>query len=117
LAQAYRKKLEYYGPVFSKMEAKTGSITLRFTHAAGLRTVDGKAPKSFSIAGADRKFYRAEATIQDNAIVLRSSSVPNPVAARYAWDMDPEVNLVNASGLPAFPFRTDNWPGLTDKAR
>jgi sialate O-acetylesterase len=117
LAQTYRKKLEYYGPVFSKMEAKTGSITLRFTHAAGLRTVDGKAPKSFSIAGADRKFYWAEATIQDNAIVLRSSSVPNPVAARYAWDMDPEVNLVNASGLPAFPFRTDTWPGLTDKAR
>lgn len=117
LAQTYRKKLEYYGPVFSKMEAKTGSITLRFTHAAGLRTVDGKAPKSFSIAGADRKFYWAEATIQDNAIVLRSSSVPSPVAARYAWDMDPEVNLVNASGLPAFPFRTDNWPGLTDRAR
>ncbi len=117
LAQTYRKKLEYYGPMFSKMEAKTGSITLRFSHAAGLRTVDGKAPKSFSIAGADRKFYWADATIQDNAIVLRSSSVPNPVAARYAWDMDPEVNLVNASGLPAFPFRTDNWPGLTDKAR
>ncbi len=117
LAQTYRKKLEYYGPMFSKMEAKTGSITLRFSHAAGLRTVDGKAPKSFSIAGADRKFYWADATIQDNAIVLRSSSVPNPVSARYAWDMDPEVNLVNASGLPAFPFRTDNWPGLTDKAR
>ncbi len=117
LAQTYRKKLEYYGPMFSKMEAKTGSITLRFSHAAGLRTVDGKAPKSFSIAGADRKFYWADATIQDNAIVLRSSSVPNPVAARYAWDMDPEVNLVNASGLPAFPFRTDTWPGLTDKAR
>jgi sialate O-acetylesterase len=70
--------------------------------------------KGFAIAGKDRKFHWAEATIDDDEVVVSSAAVKNPVAVRYAWANNPnDANLYNKEGLPASPFRTDDWPGVT----
>lgn len=64
----------------------------------------------FAIAGADRRFVWAEAEIEGDRVVVRSAQVPEPVAVRYAWANNPErANLFNRAGLPAAPFRTDDW--------
>ena len=75
---------------------------------AGLTSRDG-SPKSFAIAGEDKKFHWADAKIDGDAIVVSSNDVPTPVAVRYAWEDDPTVNTYNAAGLPMCPFRTDDW--------
>jgi sialate O-acetylesterase len=67
----------------------------------------------FAIAGNDRKYHWAEARIEGDTVVVSSPDVPVPVAIRYAWAGNPTCNLVNAAGLPASPFRTDDWPGIT----
>jgi sialate O-acetylesterase len=69
----------------------------------------------FGIAGADRKFHWAEATIDGTSVMVSSREVPSPVAVRYAWGDSPNCNLFNKDGLPASPFRTDNWPGITGR--
>ncbi|MBE7178771.1 MAG: sialate O-acetylesterase [Mucilaginibacter polytrichastri] len=76
----------------------------------GLKTNNGKYPRFFALAGEDRKFYPAEATISGNTIVLQSKEVKKPVAARYAFFNYPVTNLENSEGIPVNPFRTDNWP-------
>ena len=65
------------------------------------------------MAGDDKKFYWADAAIQGNKIVLTCKEVADPVAVRYGWANNPEVNVYNAAGLPASPFRSDQWPGAT----
>ncbi len=118
LAKTYGEKVEYSGPVYHSMKIEGDSIRIRFTHAnGGLVAKDGPL-KWFEIAGPDQKFVPADATIEGDAVIVRDSGVPAPVAVRYAWDNDPEgVNLYNAAGLPAAPFRTDDWDALTDIAR
>ncbi|HRO26746.1 MAG TPA: 9-O-acetylesterase, partial [Luteimonas sp.] len=70
----------------------------------------GGALRGFDLAGADRLFHPAEAAIEGDRIVVRSRAVPSPVAVRYAWkDAPVEANLGNAAGLPAPPFRSDDW--------
>jgi len=69
--------------------------------------------QGFAIAGADRKFHWAEARIDGDTVVVSSHDVPKPVAVRYAWGDSPRCNLFNKDGLPASPFRTDDWPGIT----
>jgi sialate O-acetylesterase len=88
-------------------------VRVRFTHAGGLKTRDGAAPAGFYVAGADRKFVPAEARIEKGGVVVWSKGVPAPVAVRYAWADNPVANLYNSDGLPASPFRTDDWPGVT----
>jgi sialate O-acetylesterase len=80
----------------------------RFTEG-GLKARGGNALNGFTIAGPDNRFYEATALIQGNQIVLSAKEVPVPVAIRYAWANNPDCNLINGSGLPASPFRTDNW--------
>ena len=65
------------------------------------------------VAGADRSFVPAEATVAGNTVVVRSAQVKAPVAVRYAWADFPDGNLFNREGLPASPFRTDAWPEST----
>ena len=78
------------------------------------RYVDGKPLSKFAIAGKDKKFVWADAVIEGNEVVVSSKEVPQPMAVRYAWADNPEgCNLTNASELPASPFRTDDWPGVT----
>jgi sialate O-acetylesterase len=70
--------------------------------------------KGFAIAGADQKFYWARAAIAGNEVRVSSDQVDAPVAVRYAWADNPDdANLYNKDGLPASPFRTDEWPGVT----
>ena len=86
---------------------------IRFTHVGtGLVAKDGPV-RGFAIAGADRKFHWAAASIDGDSILVSSPEVPTPVAVRYAWGDSPECNLFNREGLPASPFRTDSWPGIT----
>ena len=68
----------------------------------------------FEIAGEDRKFVPTVATISGKTVVVRSMEVPHPVAVRYSWADDPRCSLYGKSGLPAYPFRTDDWPGVTE---
>ena len=75
------------------------------------------AVKGFALAGADQKWYWADAVIDGSTIVLSSPSVPAPIAVRYAWSTNPVTNLYNKAGLPAVPFRTDDWPGVTVNAK
>jgi len=76
--------------------------------ATGL-TSENKPPQAFELAGADRKFYPATATIDRDTIVVKAPQVPAPVAVRYAWSNVPVANLYNGAGLPAAPFRSDDW--------
>ena len=93
-------------------------VRLRFKHTgSGLAALDGKPLRGFAIAGADRKFVWAESRIDGESVAVESIQVPDPVAVRYAWAGNPDCNLGNREGLPASPFRTDEWPGLTNDSR
>lgn len=111
-SQAYGEKgLIAFGPVYKSLKIKGGKAIVSFTSVGqGLAAKNGKVLKHFAIAGADKKFFWAEARITGNQIEVMSKDVPNPVAVRYAWADNPEgCNLINKDGLPASPFRTDNW--------
>jgi sialate O-acetylesterase len=107
LAKDEGRKIEYSGPVFKRMKIKKNKIYLDFDHAAnGLVTKDGQQPTWFSIAGADGRYYPANAQIVGRKIVLSATEVPNPVHVRFAWNEAAQPNLFNKEGLPAVPFRT-----------
>jgi sialate O-acetylesterase len=106
---AYGRKIEYMGPTFKSLSADKGTLRLRFTHVAGGLVVRGQRLLGFEIAGDDQQFSSADAKIEGNEVVLSSAHVPQPVAARYAWANDPKCNLYNKLGLPAPPFRSDDW--------
>jgi len=117
LAKTYGRKIEYSGPVYSSMKVEGKSIRIHFTHADGL-TAKGGPLAWFQIAGPDRRFVDADAAIDAGTVVVKSPQVPDPVAVRYAWDNYPQgANLYNAAGLPAAPFRTDDWDALSDIAK
>jgi len=104
------------GPRFQsmKIEGNKAIISYRLFTANGLKTKDGGPVNGFAIAGADRKFHWAEARIvEGNRVELTSPNVAHPVAVRYAWADNPVCNLFNGADLPAGPFRTDLWPGVT----
>lgn len=117
LAKQYHKKVVYSGPTLAKVERLGGSIKLRFTRIDGGLVVKGPKLEEFAIAGDDRKWYWGDARIEGSSIVVSSPSVPNPKQVRYAWQSNPAATLFNGAGLPAAPFRTDTWPGVTDDAR
>ena len=108
-AQVYGLSVDYSGPVFSKAAVEGNSIRAHFAFADNGLTAAGKPLQSFEIAGADRKFHPASASISGNTVAVRSAEVPAPVAVRYAWKNAPDANLFNGAGLPATPFRSDNW--------
>lgn len=105
--------VEYLGPRYKSHTISGGTVTVTFDHADGLRTNNAASPKHFYIAGEDKKFYLAKAVIDGEKVVLTNESVPAPVAVRYAFISAPMTNLENAYGLPAEPFRTDNWPTVS----
>lgn len=117
-AKTYGEKIPYSGPVFKNYRIEGDKIRLYFDHIeGGLKTKDGGELKGFTIAGVDQKFYWANAKIEDNTIVVSSSNVDFPVAVRYAWADHPICNLYNVANLPATPFRTDEWAGITYKTK
>jgi sialate O-acetylesterase len=116
LAKTYGRKVEYSGPLFSSIKIDGSSIRVHFTHGSGL-VAKGGPLAGFEVAGADRHFVPAQARIEGDVVVVHSDSVPSPVAVRYAWaDYPAGVNLYNAAGLPAAPFRSDDWDALADIA-
>jgi sialate O-acetylesterase len=115
LARVYgRTNLVYSGPVYASRTVDGEKVRLSFQHTGGglvLKT----APTwtSFAVAGEDRKFVWAEAAVEKDELVVRSPAVSRPVAVRYAWDERVPMVLYNVEGLPASPFRTDEWPCST----
>jgi sialate O-acetylesterase len=102
------------GPLPTGSSVNGNAVTVSFTHAnGGLKTKDGGPLKGFQIAGADRQWKAASARIDGDKVVISGPEIASPVAVRYAWQDNPDCNLYNAAGLPASPFRTDDWPAPT----
>jgi sialate O-acetylesterase len=102
------------GPTYEGMKVAGSEIRITFKNVdGGLEAKGGDKLEGFAIAGADHKFVWAEATIEGNSVIVRSDKISAPVAVRYAWAANPTCNLYNKAGLPAVPFRTDDWPGIT----
>jgi len=110
LALAYGRKVEFASPVFATVEFAAGRAIVHFQQTAGGLEAKGEKVLGFVIAGADRKFFFADARIDGDTVIVSSPQVPEPVSVRYGWADLPKVNLFNRAGLPASTFRTDNWP-------
>jgi sialate O-acetylesterase len=109
----YGEDIPYSGPIYSNYRIEGNTIRLYFNNTDGGLKAKGDVVKGFTVAGADHKFYWADAKIDGNTIVVTSKDVALPLAVRYAWANNPICNLYNGAGLPASPFRTDDWPGVT----
>jgi sialate O-acetylesterase len=113
-AQVYGEKIPYSGPLYASKMNAGNKITISFKHTdEGLLVKQGPALKGFAIAGADKQFHWAQAKISGAHVIVWSDEVKNPVAVRYNWADNPDGNLYNGAGLPASPFRTDDWEGIT----
>ncbi len=120
---AYNQNIVASGPTYDSMKIEGDKIRVKFLNT-GSGLVIGAAPTirlgqppnkpldhlvGFTIAGADKKFVWANATIDGDSVLVWNNAVKNPIAVRYAWANNPECNLYNKEGLPASPFRTDDW--------
>lgn len=110
---AYGEKIEFSGPMFKRIRINGNQAIISFDHVGqGLEARNG-ALKGFAICGEDKKFVWGVAEIQGDTVVVSSPNVEKPVAVRYGWADYPVVNLWNKDGLPASPFRTDDFPMIT----
>ena len=97
------------GPLFKSSQRAGDRINLKFSQVGtGLKSSNGPL-QGFAVAGEDRVFHWAEATVTGENVSVGSKQVPKPVAVRYSWAANPLGNLTNSIGLPASPFRTDEW--------
>jgi sialate O-acetylesterase len=113
---AYGERIVHSGPVFQAMKKQGDKIRISFTSTGGGLVSKDKYGylRGFAMAGADRKFHWAMAWIEGNTVVVFSPQVKRPVAVRYAWSDNPgPLDLYHKEGLPALPFRTDDWPVST----
>lgn len=120
LNMVYGQQLIDKGPRYQSMQKRGNKMVLSFTNTGSGLMARGKYGylEGFEIAGADKKFYWAKAEIEDGKVVVWSDEVKDPVAVHYGWaDDNMEANLFNREGLPAGPFRTDNWKGITEEAK
>jgi len=107
-------KIEGGGKVRISFKELGGGLVLRTPawmtlEAPKLAAENGTELKGFAMAGDDRKWVWAKAVIDGNDVVVSADSVPNPASVRYDWQDCPPGNLANKEGLPAAPFRTDDW--------
>ena len=110
----YGKNIVHSGPIYDAMTVKDEQVHIRFSSiGSGLTARAGESLRGFAVAGEDRKFVRAQSMIIDDEVVVWHDDVPYPAAVRYGWANNPDCNLYNREGLPASPFRTDDWPGVT----
>ena len=112
-AIAYGEKIEYSGPIYQSMLVEGDKAILTFGHVGKGLEAKGERLQGFIIAGEDQVFHPAQAEIKGDKVVVRSDKVAKPVAVRYGWSNNPTVNLWNKDGLPASPFRTDDFPTVT----
>lgn len=108
-----KKKIEVSGPLYKSMKIEDGRIRIKFDYAKGLRPQNSSLTE-FTIAGSDQVFVPARASIEGNTVVVWSDEIKDPVAVRFAWRNIPRADLYNGAGLPASPFRTDNWKIATE---
>ena len=108
LAGHYRKDVPASGPTLRFVERRPGALVLHFDHVEGGLQVRGDTLGEFSVKGTDGTWQWADARIAGDTVIVSADSVREPVAARYAWQSNPQVTLFNAAGLPAMPFRTDD---------
>jgi sialate O-acetylesterase len=97
------------GPVFAGVEMLPGKLRVKFRQAQGLENRSG-LNGDFQIAAEDQIFHPAEVRVDGDTVTLQADAVPAPVAVRYGWSNTPRLSLFNGAGLPAAPFRSDNWP-------
>lgn len=122
LAKDYgQNSLEFSGPLYRTMKIEGGAIRVSFDHASGLLAKGGELTE-FTIAGEDRKFVPAKARIDGDSVIVTAAdanapAAKNPLAVRFGWTDTAIPNLFNAAGLPASPFRTDDWTLSTDAER
>jgi sialate O-acetylesterase len=110
LANDYGRDIVFSGPIYREGIFDHGKARLRFDHTgSGLATRNGRPPSDFSIAGSDKVFHPAEVEIVGDQLIVSSDKVPEPKAVRYAFTSAAMPNLMNKEGLPASPFRTDDW--------
>lgn len=110
LAKDYGREIVHSGPLYRSMKVDGDAVRLAFDHVGGgLASRDGEPLRHFAVAGEDRKFVAATATIDGDEVVVRAEGVDRPVAVRFGWHEEAEPNLSNEEGLPASPFRTDDW--------
>jgi sialate O-acetylesterase len=139
-AKHYGQPVSFSGPVYDSITIEADKARLKFRNADG-GLVAGKLPptynvktllgetaplirnspqsqlEGFAICGEDHKWFWADARIDGDSVLVWSDKVTKPVAVRYAWADNPTCNLSNGAGLPASPFRTDNFPATTANAR
>ena len=118
LARDYGISVPYLSPSFKEMTIKGNKAVLTFQDVGStLYTFDVREARGFAVAGADKKWHFATGSLLGkDQIIVTSDSVDNPVAVRYAWANNPAANLMSREGLPVIPFRTDDWPQITDPA-
>jgi len=109
-AVAYHENIVYAGPTQRGVTREDGALRLWFHHTgSGLTSRNNEPLTGFRVAGSDGRYFKAEARIEGDTVVVSSGLVKDPVHVRYAWENDPIANLTNREGLPAVPFRTDDW--------
>jgi sialate O-acetylesterase len=114
----YGQDIVHAGPEYDSMKVDGNKIVINFKNVGGGLVAKGGPLKQFAIAGEDEKFKWAKAEIKGDSVVVWNDEIKEPVSVRYAWSNNPEgCNLYNKEGLPANPFRTDDWPGVTFKNR
>lgn len=136
LARDYGKSVPFSGPVYDSMKVGNGKVVLSFKSTDGglvakplpdsytvksqsgetaplVRNSPGSQLEGFAICGADKNWVWADAKIDGNTVIVWSEKVQTPVAVRYAWTENPTCNFYNGAGLPASPFRTDDFPPVT----
>ena len=109
LAKTYGQNIPHSGPVFEKAAFEGNLVKLSFRHSGKL-TRKTDQPTGFEVAGEDRRFFPAEASLENDRLIVSSPEVAKPVAVRYAFTNAPSATLTDDTHLPAAPFRTDDWP-------
>lgn len=109
LAKVYGETIPYSGPLLSGQKIEGDKIKISFMHTDGGLVARGGELRGFVIAGADHKWINAQAQIEGDQVIISNAEIKSPVAVRYAWADNPDCNLFNGEGLPASPFRTDDW--------
>lgn len=109
-AKIYGIPGDWSGPVYRSCARAGAALRVQFDHAQEGLIAHDRPPQALEIAGADRKFYPATGRIEGDTLLVSSPRAPAPVAVRYAWSDNPGANLFNGAGLPAAPFRSDDWP-------
>ncbi len=110
LGTVYGKKVpSTSGPLPTSQKFRTDEVVLSFSHTDSGLIAKGGELKGFTIAGNDRQWLPAQAKLKGNKVIASNPAVKNPIAVRYAWQDNPDCNMFNGAGLPASPFRTDDW--------